>query len=181
MTLTHHQVVAKPTHIGGALCDLMLADILDVVGIRVGAPVGTSNHSAIFIEVFLEQPIPCLVCRQEVYLKISAGWELDRGDAKVLTWNDIVRSPCPVSSLNEPLLRVIVYIVLKWTIVVRMGDKSCFDDRFVLALRAKHRAHRVSLRSRTQDDWEVYRVAHRHVQLIYEDAERAFTERVNHS
>ena len=32
-------------------------------------------------------------------------------------------------------------------------------------------------RSRIQDDWEEYKVARRHAQLAYEEAERAFTKR----
>ena len=34
-------------------------------------------------------------------------WELVRGDVKGLGWDDIIRSPCPASSLNEVLLRVL--------------------------------------------------------------------------
>ena len=37
--------------------------------------------------------------------------------------------------------------------------------------------YRVRSRSKTQADWEEYRVARRRDQLFYEDDERAFTER----
>ena len=52
-------------------------------------------------------------------------WELVRGDVKDLNWDEIVRSPCRVSSLNEALLRVIRNRVSKRTIVIRPGDKPC--------------------------------------------------------
>ena len=35
-------------------------------------------------------------------------WELVTGDVKGRNWNEIIRSSCPVSSLNEALLRVIM-------------------------------------------------------------------------
>ena len=54
--------------------------------------------------------------------------------------------------------------------MVRTGDKPWFDDRCVLAHRAKKRAYRPWSRSRKQADWEEYSVASRHVQLVYEDA-----------
>ena len=46
-------------------------------------------------------------------------------------------SPFMVSSTNEALLHVIRDSVPKLTIVVRMGDKSWFDDWCVFAHRAK--------------------------------------------
>ena len=72
-------------------------------------------------------------------------------------WKGIIRSPCPVSSLNETLLRVIRDRVFKLTIVVRTGDKPWFDDRYFSAHRAKQKAYRVWSRSITQANWEGYR------------------------
>ena len=62
----------------------MLTDVPDVVRLQVDSPVGTLDHSAIFIDVVLEQPIHHSVYRQEVYLKNSVDWELVRGDVKGL-------------------------------------------------------------------------------------------------
>ena len=74
------------------------------------------------------------------------------------------------------LVRVIRDRVTKLTIVVRTGDKSWFDNRSVLTHDAKHRVYRVWSHSMTQADWEKYMVARRCAQLVYEDAERAFTK-----
>ena len=126
------------------------------------------------MDVLLEQPIPYLVCRQEVYLKNSVDWDLVRRDVKGPNWNEITRFPCPISSLNESLLRVTGGKVSKQTIVVRTNDKPWFDGRCVFAHRAKKRAYRVQPRRRPQEDCVEYRVARRHTQLVYEDAERAF-------
>ena len=59
-----------------------------------------------------------------------------------------------------------------------MTDKPLFDARCVLAQLAKQRACRVWVWScsRTQSEWVKVRVARRHAQLVYEDAERVFTK-----
>ena len=71
---------------------------------RIDSPIGISNHSVVFRDVVLEQPIPHLVYRQEIYLTISVNWKLVNRDMKDLKWNEIIRSPFPVSSLSEALL-----------------------------------------------------------------------------
>ena len=54
-----------------------------------------------------------------------------------------MRSLCPVSSLNESLLRVRRDRVPKRPIVVRTNDNPKFDDRCVLTHRVKQRTYRV--------------------------------------
>ena len=51
----------KPTHIDCSMLDLVLTNVPDFVGVRIGSPVETSDYSAVFIDVLLEQPIPQLV------------------------------------------------------------------------------------------------------------------------
>ena len=63
--------------------------------------------------------------------------------------------------------------------MVRTSDKPWLDDRCVLAHCAKQRVYQVWGRTRTQANWEEQRVACRHGQIVYVDAERAFTERSN--
>ena len=79
----------------------------DLVGIRVGLPIRTSDHSAFIIDVVIMQPILQLECRQEVYLKNTVDWELISGDGKSLGWNESTRSSCLGPSLNEALLRIL--------------------------------------------------------------------------
>ena len=43
-------------------CLTVLKDFPDVVGVRVGLPVGTPDYGVLLIDVMLEQPIPHLVC-----------------------------------------------------------------------------------------------------------------------
>ena len=75
--------------------------------------------------------------RQEFYLKNFGDWELARRDVKSLEWNEIIRSLCPVTLLNETLLHILKDRVSKRTIVIRTGDKPSFDDRCVQAHREK--------------------------------------------
>ena len=116
---------------------MVLKDVSDDVGVQADSPAGTSDHSAVFIDVFLEQPHPYLVHRQEVYLKNSSDWDHLIEDEKGLNWNEIFRSPCPVSLLNEALLCVIKDRIPKRTIGVRTRVKPWFDDRCDLTHPAK--------------------------------------------
>ena len=61
--------------------------------------------------------------------------------------------------------------------MVRTEDKPLFDNLRVLTNRAKQIAYRVWSRSRTQADWENYRMTRRHAQHVYVEAERAFNEK----
>ena len=70
----------------------MLRDVPDVVGARVYSPIETSDHSAVFIDVVLEQLILHLVCRQEVYLKYSRDWGMVGGAVKGLNYSRIIMS-----------------------------------------------------------------------------------------
>ena len=67
------QMVMDPTHIDRGVLDLVLTDVPTLVRVRVDSPVRTSGHSAVFIDVVLEQHIPHFVCRQEVYLQNPEG------------------------------------------------------------------------------------------------------------
>ena len=57
------QMATEPIHIEGeGVLDLLLTDVPDAIGVRVDSPVGTTDHSAVFITVVLKQPISHLVC-----------------------------------------------------------------------------------------------------------------------
>ena len=77
-------MVTQPTYIDNRIFDLVLKDVHDLVEVRVGSPVETSDYRRIFSDVVLEQPIPHLMCRQEVYLKNCVDWSLVREDEKGL-------------------------------------------------------------------------------------------------
>ena len=51
------QTVTEPTHIDGGVFALVLTDVPDVVAVRVGSLVETTDQGAVYIDV-LELPIP---------------------------------------------------------------------------------------------------------------------------
>ena len=69
-------MVTEPTHIEGRILDLMMTADPELVGVRIGSLVGTSDLRAVFIDVVLEQTVPHLVCRRKVSLKNSVDLEL---------------------------------------------------------------------------------------------------------
>ena len=47
-------MVDEPSHINGGGLDLVLADVSDILRVRDGSSIRTTDHSAIFIDVGLE-------------------------------------------------------------------------------------------------------------------------------
>ena len=78
VTLLQHRVASRRFDAG--VVDLVLTDIPDVVGVRVGLPVGTSDHTAYFMDVVLKQRIPHLVCTRS----ISRSLRTERRDGSQL-------------------------------------------------------------------------------------------------
>ena len=89
---------------------------------------------------------------KEFYLKNSVDWVLVKRGCEGPDWNEIIRSPCPATSLSEALLRACRDRVSKRTIVVRTSEQPWFNGRCVLSHSAKQRAYRVWSRSRKQAD-----------------------------
>ena len=86
---------------------------------------------------------------------------------KGLNWNDIIMSPCLVSTLNEALLCVIRNRDSKRTIVDKTGYiKPWLNNTCVLVHRTKQRAYRVWSRSRAQADIEEYTESRRHAERV---------------
>ena len=94
------QFVTEPIHTDEWVFDLMLTDVHNLVEVRVGLPVGSTNHD-IFLDAVLEQPIPHLVYKQEVYLKNSVDGKLVRGYVKSLLWDEIISSPTQYQLLTK--------------------------------------------------------------------------------
>ena len=59
------------THTDEGVLHIVLSDVPDVIWVQVGSTVGSLDHSAIFINIMLEQPILHLVGRQEVCINNS--------------------------------------------------------------------------------------------------------------
>ena len=140
----------------------MLTNVPNLVWIVISSPVGTSGHSAVSIDVILEQ-----VCRQKVHLKNSVDWDLVREILMGLNWNEIIRS-----FLGQGIEFLSGRLNSGW--VISFGLVTC-----ILGLPCEAESiYRVRRRSwsRTQTDLEEHRGARHHSQLVYEDAVRTITE-----
>ncbi len=63
------QLVMGPAHLAGNRFDLALTDVPDTVKVTTMAPLGTSDHSAISIQLNLRQNISAYSVTKEVFLK----------------------------------------------------------------------------------------------------------------
>ena len=87
------QLVDGPTHKAGNRLDLVLPDVPGVVDVRLVAPIGKSDHSAIRVDLTVEQQVPEFSVRREVYLKGRVHWNAVRDDLASTSWGDVYRSP----------------------------------------------------------------------------------------
>ena len=46
-------MVSEPTHIGGGVLDLVLTDVSEFIGVRVGSPIEAADHSEQYITITL--------------------------------------------------------------------------------------------------------------------------------
>ena len=67
------QMVHGPTHVHGVALDLLFIDVHELVS--VVAPIGSSDHSTLYISLDIGQRIPEFVIRREVFMKSRANWD----------------------------------------------------------------------------------------------------------
>ncbi len=97
------QLVAGPTHLVGNSLDLVLTDVPEIVMVTDMAPLGTSDHSAISIQLNLRKNSPAHIVTKEVFLKGRVYWSSVREDVSRIRLGPILSNPDPVSVLNEEL------------------------------------------------------------------------------
>ncbi len=83
------------------------------------APLGTSDHSAISIQLNLRQNIPAYTVTKEVFLQGRVNWSSVREDVSRIRLGPVLSNPDPVSALNEELKRII-------------SEGSCKESLFAL-------------------------------------------------
>ena len=171
------QIVNEPTHVAGGTLDLVLTDIPDLVTVVVGCPVGSSDHSALLIELSLDQSVPHTVVNREVYLKNSVDWLSVRSDVCRIPWRTVLSSDCPVSALNEALSVILTARVPKKVVRINSRHVPWFDEDCVVAQRDKQVAYRQWSSDRTLNNWEQYVECRRSAGLLYESVESSFNER----
>ena len=70
-----------PTHIAGNRLDLVMTDVIDLVDVVVGIPMGTSDHCNVSCVLCVEQSVPEYNVKSSVFLKQRTNWSF--------TWSTI--------------------------------------------------------------------------------------------
>ena len=122
------QLVIGPTHARGGTLDLLMTDVPDLVRVAVVAPLGSSDHSSLSIEISMAQAIPNLCDSRRVILKHRVNWSAVCDAICVLPWRSIWSADNPVERLNEHLSQLVECFVPTKVIRVRNNDKPWFDD-----------------------------------------------------
>ncbi len=87
------QLVPGPTHLAGNRLDLVLTDVPDKVKVTTMSPLGTSDHSAISIQLDLRQNIPAYTVTKKVFLKGRVNWSSVREDVSHIRLGPILSNP----------------------------------------------------------------------------------------
>ena len=76
------RMVTELTHIDRGVLDTVLTDVPDLVGVWVDSPVGTSDHSAVYIDVLEQQEYSTTTLHDTSALDFasSSGWLRRTGD-----------------------------------------------------------------------------------------------------
>lgn len=99
--------MSGPTHQAGNCLDLVLSDAPDVVIVEVKAPLGSSDHSSISIQLNLRQSVPLYTVTKDVYLKTRVSWNSVGGEVSNIHLGTILRNSDPMSLLNDEILAII--------------------------------------------------------------------------
>ena len=94
------QLVRCSTHRAGGILDLVMSDVLDLCKVRVGCPIGRSDHSHVGIMLNLPLGAPGFDFSQDVVLKSRVNWRTVCSDVTQMLWGIIVRSPVMVNVLD---------------------------------------------------------------------------------
>ncbi len=168
------QLVVGPTHLAGNRLDLVFTDVPETVKVTTMAPLGTSDHSAISIQLNLRQNIPAYTVTKEVFLKGRVNWSSVREDVSRIRLGPVLSNPDPVSALNEELKRIISRRVPVKKVCLRSNDKAWFNIDCRTARDTKQAAYRRWSHLRTRETWVAYTVARASCAAVYRTAESEY-------
>ncbi len=173
------QLVEGPTLLAGNRLDLVLTDVPDTVKVTTMAPLGTSDHSAISIQLNLGQIIPAYTVTKEVFLKGRGNWNSVREDFSRIRLGPALSNPDPVSALNEELKRIISRRVPVKKVCLRSNDKVCFTIDCRTARDSKQAAYHRWACLRTRETWKEYTIARASCATVCRTAENEYIASTN--
>ena len=166
------QLVKEQTHSRGNVLDLLFTDVPETVTVKVDDHIGNSDHSALSINIVINQPVLPVVSDRVVYLKKRVDWSSVRHDILQIPWRDVLEAACPVTALSSSLEEIIVNRVPKRTIKVRMKSKPWFDEECQIAKRAKDEAYNFWKRHRSREAYQVLALRRRVAEQVYSQAQK---------
>ena len=118
-----------------------MTGVPDQVRVAVVAPLGSLDHSSLWIAIPKAQAIPNLYVSRSVLLKHRVNWAAVCDAIDVLPWQSIWSADNPVEKLNVHLSLLVERFVPTKVIRVRNKDKPWFNDNCRLAFDIKQGAH----------------------------------------
>ena len=100
------QLIHEPTHISGNLLDLVFTDVPAIVDTKVCSNVGTSDHSAIKMDISVNQYIQNATIEKNVWLKSRADWIGYEESFRALNFSNAISNPHPMAKANDMLSAV---------------------------------------------------------------------------
>ena len=172
------QLVIGPTHARGGTLDLLMTDIPDLVRVAVVAPLGSSDHSSLYIAISMGQAVPNLCVSRWVLLKHRVNNYTAVCDAiGVLPWQSISSADSPVERLNVHLSLLVERFIPTKVIRVRYKDKSWFDNDCRCAFDIKQRAYIRWTREVSRVNWDEFVNYQRRASAAYAEAMSQFSVR----
>ena len=118
------QLVPCPTQIAGNRLDIVMTDVLDIVDVFVGTPLGTSDHCFVSCVLWVEQSVPEHNTRSTVFLKHRTNWDNICCAVMSLTWSTILKSADPLHAFDRAIGEVSVGLLLPLFCVVDLETSN---------------------------------------------------------
>ena len=148
-----------PTHIAGNRLDLVITDVLDIVDVVDGTPLGTSDNCFVSCVLRVEQCVPEYNVRSTVYLKHRTNWDTVRSAVRSFLWSTILKSADTLVAFNRALDEVIPTYVPTTVLRSKSGDKQWFDASCWRAYDFKQNVYRAWCRARNAEHWGQFMLA----------------------
>ena len=85
----------------------MMNDVLNIVDVVVGTPLGTSDHCCVSRGLHGKQSVPEYMCRSSVFLKHHTKCCTVRCAVRSFTWSTILKSADPLVAFDRAICGVI--------------------------------------------------------------------------
>ena len=141
------------THINDNRLVLVMTDVLDIVDVVVGTPLGTSEHCFVSCVIRVDQSVPKYNVRSTVFLEHRTNLVSVLSAVSSFTWSTILKSVDPLVDFNRAIGEVIGRYVLTTFFRSRSGDKHWFHASCRRAHDAQQTAYRACCRARNAEHW----------------------------